>query len=233
MKPKEASCSREILFASNNDAKEIVDSYSYPGLKLRVLSSSSLPKSNDLDDVLRMKWFHRWILLAVTMLWLVFSVFSATASSIEQPDNPIPLLAYYYIWFDRGSWDRAKSDFPLLGNYSSDDEDVIRQHVAWAKQVGIDGFIVSWKSTDQLNRRLEQLIAIADEAEFKLAVIYQGLDFERDPLSVDRISDDLKYFTDTYAENEVFNIYERPLVIWSGTWAVSYTHLTLPTTPYV
>ena len=34
-----------------------------------------------------------------------------------------------------------------MGRYSSDDRDVMRQQVRWAKRAGIDGFIVSWKST--------------------------------------------------------------------------------------
>ena len=67
---------------------------------------------------------------------------------------PDPLFAYYYIWFNASSWNRAKIDYPLLGRYSSDDRGVMRAHVAWAKQAGIDGFIVSWKSTPVLNRRL-------------------------------------------------------------------------------
>src|SRR5687767_3245771 len=41
-------------------------------------------------------------------------------TTFGQADNPIPLLAYYYIWFDVSSWDRAKTDYPLLGRYSSD-----------------------------------------------------------------------------------------------------------------
>ena len=52
--------------------------------------------------------------------------------------GPIPVLAYYYIWFDVKSWDRAKTDYPLLGRYSSDDADVMRQHIRWAKQAGIE-----------------------------------------------------------------------------------------------
>jgi hypothetical protein len=127
-------------------------------------------------------------------------------------------LAYYYIWFDTGSWERAKSDFPLLGRYSSDDVEIMRQHVSWAKHVGIDGFIVSWKSTERLNRRLERLMAVAQEAEFKLAIIYQGLDFERDPLPIERVREDLTYFVDNYADHTAFELFERPLVIWSGTW---------------
>ncbi len=58
----------------------------------------------------------------------------------------------------------------------------MRQHVRWAKRAGIDGFIVSWKSTPVLNRRLERLADVAAAERFKLLVIYQGLDFYREPL---------------------------------------------------
>ena len=68
--------------------------------------------------------------------------------------NPIPVFAYYYIWFDTNSWNRAKMDYPKLGRYTSDDRTVMRQHIQWAKDAGISGFFVSWKSTDVLNRRL-------------------------------------------------------------------------------
>src|SRR5512140_954978 len=98
--------------------------------------------------------------------------------------NPIPVFAYYYIWYDTTSWNRAKVDYPQLGKYSSDDRAVMRQHIRWAKAAGITGFIVSWKSTDALNRRLNQLEQVAEEENFKLAVIYEGLDFNRNPLPV-------------------------------------------------
>ncbi|HLO31350.1 MAG TPA: hypothetical protein VK249_19525, partial [Anaerolineales bacterium] len=139
----------------------------------------------------------------------------------DAPDDPIPVLAYYYIWFDAQSWDRAKKDYPLLGRYSSDDADVMRQHIRWAKQAGIDGFIVSWKSTDKLNRRLSQLIEIANQEKFKLAVIYEGLDFQRNPIPIEQVDADLKYFIDHYADRSVFDLFEKPMVIWSGTWQFS------------
>ena len=135
--------------------------------------------------------------------------------------DPVPVLAYYYIWFDTQSWDRAKTDYPLLGRYSSSNIDVMRQHIQWAKAAGITGFIVSWKSTDKLNQRLEQLIKVADEEKFKLAIIYQGLDFQRDPLPVSQVDADLSYFIEHYADDPVFSLYEKPLVIWSGTWEYS------------
>lgn len=148
--------------------------------------------------------------------------------ALSQPDkaaspstDPIPVLAYYYIWFDVKSWDRAKTDYPMLGRYSSDDADVMRQHIQWAQAAGIDGFIVSWKSTEKLNRRLDQLVKLADEANFKLVIIYEGLDFERDPLPPEKIDADLIYFIDLYATHPVFNLFGKPLVIWSGSWKYS------------
>src|SRR5215207_8764817 len=135
--------------------------------------------------------------------------------------DPIPVLAYYYIWFDTQSWDRAKTDYPLLGRYSSSNVDVMRQHIQWAKEAGITGFIVSWKSTDKLNERLEKLIQVTNEENFKLAIIYQGLDFQREPLPIEQVDADLSYFIEHYSEDQAFYLYEKPLVIWSGTWRFS------------
>ena len=52
---------------------------------------------------------------------LLTSGFAATAGAAERP---IPVLAYYYIWYNPESWNRAKIDYPLLGRYSSDDTSV-------------------------------------------------------------------------------------------------------------
>jgi len=139
----------------------------------------------------------------------------------DTPDNSVPVLAYYYIWFDPQSWDRAKKDYPLLGRYSSDDADVMRRHIEWAKAAGIDGFIVSWKSTEKLNHRLDQLVKIAEEENFKLAINYESLDFDRNPLSPEQVDTDLNYFVEHYANHSVFKLFEKPMVIWSGTWEFS------------
>jgi hypothetical protein len=153
-------------------------------------------------------------------------LFVAATAAVVVPRSadarrPIPLLAYYYIWFNATSWQRAKIDYPLLGAYSSDEERTMRQHVRWAKQAGIDGFIVSWKSTPVLNRRLAKLVAVADAQRFKLAVIYQGLDFHRQPLPARRVARDLVFFENRFARDPAFRIFSRPLLIWSGTWKFS------------
>jgi hypothetical protein len=165
------------------------------------------------------------LLVVATSLLVVFASSSAGApggASAPQAKAPTPqVLAYYYIWFDPSSWNRAKIDYPVLGRYSSDEREVMRQHIRWAKDAGIDGFIVSWKSTEVLNRRLEKLLTVSREEGFKIAMIYQGLDFQRDPLSIDRISADLDLFIDQYAADEALDMFPKPLMIWSGTWQFS------------
>jgi hypothetical protein len=93
----------------------------------------------------------------------------------------------------------------------------MRAHVKEAQAAGIDGFIVSWKSTPELNHRLANLVTVAAEENFKLAVTYQGLDFNRELLPPARIGSDLDFFADTYANNRVFDMFGKPLVVLTGT----------------
>lgn len=140
------------------------------------------------------------------------------AAAAQDAEDPVPVMAFYYIWFDDRSWERAKTDYPLLGLYNSNDPEILTQHVRWAKEVGIDGFIVSWKSTFQLDRNLEVLLDVAAAEDFGLWIIYQGLDFDRLPLPMDRIDADIEYFIDRYADHPAFDMYDKPVFIWSGTW---------------
>jgi hypothetical protein len=160
-------------------------------------------------------------LVPLALLPLAPRSVSATPTADRTSAAAVPLLAYYYIWYDTRSWDRAKDDYPELGRYSSDDPAVMASHVEMAKQAGIDGFIVSWKSTPTLNRRLEQLAGIATANGLKLALIYEGLDFHRNPLPVERVQRDLTEAADRYTSAPAFAIFDRPLVIWSGTWRFS------------
>jgi hypothetical protein len=133
-------------------------------------------------------------------------------------DGGPPVLAYYYIWYTPTSWNRAKIDYPLLGRYDSGDARVMRQQIRWAKAAGIDGFLVSWKSTLPLDQRLSTLVKVADQEHFKLGIVYEGLDFERRPVPAQQVTEDLQTFIDRYASDPAFDIFEKPLVVWAGTW---------------
>jgi len=132
-----------------------------------------------------------------------------------------PLYAHYYIWFNVSSWNRSKIDYPLLGRYSSDEISFMRRHVELAKAAGIDGFLVSWKSSPVLDARLAKLVEIARRERFKLGIVYQGLDFERRPLPAAQVAQDLDLLARRYATSPVFAGFGKPVVAWSGTWRFS------------
>jgi len=140
-------------------------------------------------------------------------------SAIEA--GSVPVFAYYYVWFRPGSWDRAKTDLPLLGAYDSADPAVVAQHIRWAREAGINGFIVSWKHEARLDAPLALLVDEARRQNFKLILLYEGLDFQRNPLPVSQVSSDLQWFLATYGSNPVFDVWGQPAVIWSGTWKFS------------
>jgi hypothetical protein len=158
------------------------------------------------------------------------SVTTATAHGTTFA-GPAPVLAYYYIWYDPTSWRRAKSDLPLLGRYSSDERRVMETHVRWAQQSGIDGFLVSWKHTIKLDRRLIALADVAEQRNFGLAVMYQGLDFARDPLRAEQVEGDLAWFRDNLASRPAFRRWGAPLVVISGTWKFSTAEIARVTGP--
>ena len=148
------------------------------------------------------------------------------AGSEDSAATTIPLFAYYYIWFSHNSWARAKKDLPLIGTYSSSDPGVMRHQIEQAKSAGITGFIVSWKDTPLNDQRLELLMRVAAQEHFKLAMIYEGLDFSRKPLPVSQVAADFVTFRDRFAGNPVFyRVDGKPLTIWSGTWAFSYAQV--------
>ncbi len=141
------------------------------------------------------------------------------------------VLAHFYIWFNVTSWNRAKKDYPLIGRYSSDQVSVMRTQVRQAKSAGISGFIVSWKSTPALNTRLSQLVQIARQEHFKLAITYETRDFNRTALPGPQVANDLGAFANQYATDPVFDIFGKPLVVLSGSWQFSTDDIRAVTTP--
>jgi hypothetical protein len=170
------------------------------------------------------RWSHLGVAIAIGVLLVSaaprFANFVA-AQPATQSSGQVPVLAYYYIWFTTDSWSRAKRDIPSLGPYSSDDTEVMRQHIRWAKSAGINAFLVSWKNTPALTRRLQNLVSVADSEQFKLSIIYEGLDFARKPLPADQIAADLDFFANNFAADPAFSMFGKPLVVWSGTWEFS------------
>jgi hypothetical protein len=141
-------------------------------------------------------------------------VVSSTPSATGRP----LVFAYYYIWYASTSWRRAKIDLPQLGSYDSRDRAVVAQHIAEARAAGIDGLIVSWKHEQRLDDALSVLVDEATKAGMKLILLYQGLDFDRLPLDDSVVANDLTWFLDNYAQAAPFDVFGKPMIVWSGTW---------------
>lgn len=135
------------------------------------------------------------------------------------------VFAYYYIWYSTTSWRRAKIDLPQLGSYDSGNRAVIAQHLAWARAAGIDGLIVSWKHEPRLDQALQILVDESAKVGMKLILLYQGLDFDRQPLADSTVAGDLTWFLDTYAGAAPFDVFGRPTIVWSGTWGYKDSQL--------
>jgi hypothetical protein len=162
--------------------------------------------------------------MIAVLLMLVCAPLATSQGTPPSPSSPgihVPVYAYFYQWFEKSSWDRAKQDFPLAGRYSSDDPHVLRQQIDQARWAGIDGFLTSWKSTGPLNRRLRLLLRMAALTHFDVGVVYEALDFYRRPLPIATVRSDLSYLVDKYAAS-MHSAFGRPLIIWTGT--NEYTH---------
>jgi hypothetical protein len=147
---------------------------------------------------------------------------AATPPTLPSPTRTSPpVLAYYYMWFNSSSWTHAKTDIPALGPYTSTDKAVIHQEVTWAKQTGVDAFIVSWKDTPSLNQALAELVAECQSQGLKLVLLYEGLDVNRNPIATSIVSSDLAWFMSQYGSNPVFDVFGKPAIVWSGTWRFS------------
>jgi hypothetical protein len=141
-----------------------------------------------------------------------------TTSAAATDHRPhVPVFAYFYQWFDAHSWRRAKIDFPLVGRYSSSDRKVLVHQVQQARSAGIDGFLTSWKGTPSLDMRLQMLLSVAHQQHFDVGVVYEALDFQRNPLPVQQVRSDITMLVDRWGNQLRSRYFGRPVVIWTGT----------------
>ena len=111
---------------------------------------------------------------------------------------------------------------PKLFGWEGLSDTLIRQHIIWAKYSGIAGWILGWKQSAKLNSRLTTVLRIADELNFKIIMLYQGLDFYRDPLPISQVKADLDYFIANHMNHVCLDVGKgRPLFLWSGSWEFS------------
>ncbi len=89
-------------------------------------------------------------------------------------DNPPPVLAFYYAWFDENTWASGlPADYPAQP-YRSADPATIERQVVQAQNAGISAFVQSWYGPQVENNQTETnfsaLLGIAARHNFQAAV---------------------------------------------------------------
>lgn len=166
------------------------------------------------------------------------------------------VFAHYFLWFGTpvrsghwGNWkwnspgcrhnparmkngraDIAAVKYPHLGPYDSSDPAILRRHVRWAREAGLDFFAVDWYgpagrpgSTAKYARvdaNFAELLGVCAQNRFKAVICYEEkLLFENSNGSIRRPAlgvDHLTYLFDTYARHPAYlKLDGRPvLVVW-------------------
>ncbi len=159
---------------------------------------------------------------------------------------------YYYPWYGPSQgghdWigqyvrdDLVPKQPPLLGHYSSRDTLVIRQHLEWMKNYGIDFIVSSWwgqNSWEDIALRDFILDEIAN-TPIKFTIYYESalLGIEQGEINIDaakeeKLVGDFNYIADTYfAHPNFLRIADKPLVfiylsrLYSGNYQQAFSRI--------
>jgi hypothetical protein len=134
--------------------------------------------------------------------------------------------AYYYPWYGTGGrhWIEGYLGTPELGEYDSSNSEVLRQHVSWAADHGIDFFTAAWWGQGSYEDEVIHgpLLDVMAESDLQFAILYESpglLGMENDKIAVDEPSkrERLIYDFDYLAQNALshpnyLRINGRPVV---------------------
>jgi hypothetical protein len=149
---------------------------------------------------------------------------------LTPPRPRVGAFAFYYPWYGTpslsGYWlhwndanhnpdnvtdgrrDIAATDYPLLDMYDSNNETVIDQHVKWAKNAGIDCFVISWWGindfTDNASKHIRN---VCDQDDFNFTFYIENT------TSINQTVNDLTYLLNEYGNSSSwYRVDGRPVI---------------------
>ena len=156
------------------------------------------------------------------------SIFLIKPNSGLTLDDDIKIGLYYYVWYEEGNntrhWNDEPCDTavdrPVLGYYSSQDRTVIKQHLDWMKDIGIDFLIISWwgKNSYEDNSTKVVFETVNSYASdwMELAILVEGFNEIEGPHGYD-FAAIYDYLLHTYMEpySDIYlRINNKPLACW-------------------
>jgi hypothetical protein len=123
----------------------------------------------------------------------------------------------------------ASHFYPLIGPYHSGDKEVIENHLLLMKYAGIDGLLIDWYGTYDVNdykmvkENTEQLIAMLDKVGLEYAIVYEDrflqniVDAGLAPTVTSAAKTDMNYMQSHYFGNSNYiKINNKPLLLNFG-----------------
>ncbi|TRX21654.1 glycoside hydrolase family 71/99-like protein [Flavobacterium franklandianum] len=128
-----------------------------------------------------------------------------------------------------GQRDIASHYYPLIGPYHSGDKEVIENHLLLMKYAGIDGLLIDWYGTYNVNdyamikENTEQLIAMLDKVGLEYAIVYEDrflgniVQAGLAPTTVSAAKTDFSYLQSNYFKDANYiKINDKPLLLNFG-----------------
>lgn len=128
-----------------------------------------------------------------------------------------------------GKREIAAHYYPLIGPYHSGDKDVIENHLLLMKYAGIDGILIDWYGTYDVNDyrmikiNTEQIIALLDKVGLEYAIVFEDrflsniVNAGLAPTEVNAAKTDLAYLqTNCFSDANYIKINNKPLLLNFG-----------------
>jgi len=116
----------------------------------------------------------RWLLVAGMVGALLLGQVAPILAGLGQNQGAEAerlVLAFYYAWYDRKTWDSGQVPDRPLTPYNSDDRQTMARQIEQAQSAGIDALVLNWWGQgNRTEKNLKALLEVAAQKGFRVAV---------------------------------------------------------------
>lgn len=155
---------------------------------------------------------------------LTKSAYIAEGYAMPRMDPRRLVLAFYYPWFQSGSFDKGPwYDTPSTAYDTNKYSEVLKQ-VDQAKNAGVDGFVVSWDDVGNHTDRFDMVLAAAEYRSMLVAPMIELPAFATETgYNVTAIISTIKLALERSTSSSFLSVNGRPVVFVFGVYQIGST----------